>query len=88
MLAGRRRTVVTGTTGSEHLRMVDGRGRGESDRAVAVLADVGRLDMKEVFAGRGGAVMTGDASIENAGVIEPGRYPGRGRVAIVALVAR
>ncbi len=71
-LAGCRNAIVTGSTGAEHLGVVNRRCRFEGRRAVAVLADAGRLHMRRALAGRRAAVMTADQFHNPAGRILPG----------------
>jgi len=87
MFAGRGIAVMTGKTGSEHLRVID-HVRGRPDHVVvAVLADIRRRDVRGVLAGRVGAVMAADAVTRDVHVIEVRRYPGDRRVAIVAIIS-
>ena len=53
---------------------------------MAVLADVCRQYVGWVFTRRVSAVVATDAVVRNVHVIEVGRYPGNGRVAVVAVV--
>jgi len=68
--------------------MVYGGGRFEADGAVTVFADVGRLNMQRALTRRRHAIVAADAVVDDPAVIEYGRYPGRGIVAVVALIAR
>lgn len=54
---------------------------------MAVLADVGRRDMRRVFAGRVGAIVAANAIARDVGVIKICREPGDRCMAIVAVVA-
>ncbi|RZV37111.1 MAG: hypothetical protein EX272_06360 [Chromatiales bacterium] len=56
--------------------------------AVAVLADVCRVDMTRVFSFNIDIVVAAEAVPADIGVIEDGRNPKRAVVAIVALIAR
>ena len=50
--------------------MVDGQRGHKANRAVAVLAAVGRQNMQWTFAGGGGAIVTTDAVARDADMIE------------------
>ena len=54
---------------------------------MTVLADIGRRDMGRVLARCVGAVVAADAVARDVHVIEIGRNPGHGRVAVVAIIA-
>ena len=79
--------VVAGEAGADDLRVIHGVGRVPDDIVVAILADIGGVDMCQALAGGIGAVMTIDAVACDIGMIEVGRNPRRGRMAIVAGVA-
>ena len=70
MLADGGDTIMTGTTGAEHLRVIDGVGRHPQRVVVTVLADVGGTDMRRVLTGRLSAVMTRRTVAGDADVIE------------------
>lgn len=55
---------------------------------MAVLADIGCIDVIGVFACNIDAVVTGKAIARNAGMIEDGRNPERTVMTVVAVVAR
>lgn len=86
VFSGSGNTVVTGSAGTENLGMVDGNDRLEGGRVMAVFANVCRLNMYGTFPGRTHAVVTADAVARNTRVIKNSRNPGRGRVAIIALI--
>lgn len=67
--------------------MVDGNDRAPDRRAMAVLADIGRRRMAGILASRVCAVMTADTIVRDRAVIEIGRDPGDGRMAVVAIIA-
>jgi len=87
VLSGRRRAVVAGRAGAEHLVVIHRRNRRPHVGAVAVLADVGRLNVQRALPGRVSAVMAAGAVVDDVGVVEIRRDPGHGRVAVVAVVA-
>ena len=80
-------SVVTGEAGAYDLGMVNRVGRCEGHIVVAVLADVGRVDMRRVLAHRVGAVMAAHAVVRDVGVVKVGRYPGIRCMTIVAVIA-
>ena len=53
---------------------------------MAVFTNARRLDMYRTFSGRTDAVVAADAVAKNTRVIKNCRNPGRGRMAIVALI--
>lgn len=67
--------------------MIDRVSRLPGRTVVAILANVGSLNMRRTLAGCIDAVMTPDAVIDDAGVIERGRCPCYCRVATVTVVA-
>ena len=79
--------VMAGETGANNLRVIDHVGRHKRHVVVAVLADIGGIDMRWMFARRIGAVMAADAVGGDVGVIEVGRGPRTGCVAVVAVIA-
>ena len=86
-LARGRHTVVTGTARTEHLGMVDCiRGRPDIG-IVAILADAGRLDVRQVFPGGSRPIVATGTVARNVRVIETGRTPCHGGVAIIAIAA-
>jgi hypothetical protein len=68
--------------------MVDDNSGFEHTRAVAVFADVRRLNVDRAFSDCGGAVMAAHAIAYDARVVENGGYPSCRAMAIVALIAR
>lgn len=88
VFAGCGDTVMTGTTGTEYLSMVNQDGGFECHGAVAVFADVRSLHMRRAFAGSACAVVATDAISCNAAVIEDRRNPGGYIVAVITLVVR
>ena len=87
VLATRQHAVMAGETGAEHLRMVDGGCRCVGNRVVAVLTNVGCVDVIGGLAGCIDAVMAGEATSGDIAVIENRRYPARTLVTVVALIA-
>jgi hypothetical protein len=85
-LTGRRHAVVAGSTGAEHLCVIDSYGRRIGYGAVAILADICRLDMRRTFTRSRNAVMAGYAITDDANMVKQRRQPTRNIVAIVALV--
>ena len=87
MLAGRGRAVMAAYAGADHLGVVDEVGRRPEDIVVAVLADIGRVDVGRSLAGRIRAVVAVGAVAGDVHVIEVRRDPRVRRVAIVAVGA-
>ena len=54
---------------------------------MAILADIRRVDMRRVFTGSAHAIVATGAIVDETGVIEIGRNPGRRCVAVVTIVA-
>jgi len=86
VLASCRDAVMAGAAGTEHLRVIDRNGWLKCGRAVAVLANIGCLDVHRTFAGCAGAIMATHAISGDSCVIVHGREPGSHVVAIVALI--
>ena len=84
MFAGSRRTVMTTEAGTLDLRMVDSCHGGEVAGVMAVLADIGCLNMRGVLAGGRRAVMATDAVAADIAVIEPTGGPAIGGMTVVA----
>lgn len=82
-LAGRDAAVVTRAAGTDDLCMINADNRSEGDDAVTVFADVSRLHVRAVLAGRVGAIMAARTIARNIDVIKVGRDPGVCRMAIV-----
>lgn len=70
LLARGRYTVMTGAAGPHDLRVIDSHHRRPEVRGVAVLADVGRLDVCGCLAGRVGAVVAAHAVTCDVRMIE------------------
>jgi len=70
VFAGRRDAVMTGTASANDLRVVNRNRRHKQRCAVAVFADVARLNMCRTLARGGRAVMATDAVAGDAGVVE------------------
>lgn len=66
--------------------MINDIGRRERYVVVTILTDVGRVDMRGVFACGIRAVVAADAIVRDVHVIEVRRNPCIGRVAVVAIV--
>ena len=82
MLAGRGRPIMAGRTAAQDLQVIHGVGRCPDDIVVAVFTDVGGLNVGRALAGGLDAIVTIDAVAGNVGVIEVGRYPRRGGMAV------
>ena len=77
-------TVVAGATGAENLAMIDGRRGSENCRGVAIFANVRRLHMRRVLAGRIRAVMAANTVVGNTRMIENYLRPADRVVAVIA----
>ena len=86
MLPGRSSSVMTGSAGSEDMRVVDRSCRIKSEGAVAVFANIARLNMCRALARGSVAIVARNAIAVNAGVIKSCRQPARRAVAVVALI--
>ncbi len=87
VLARRLHAVVARCTGPDDLVVIDGEYRAPRGGAMAVLADIGRQDVRRVLPGCVDAVVAADAVVCDVDVIEICRCPGHGRVAVIAVVA-
>ncbi len=87
VLTGRCDAVVTGTTGSNHMHVIDSICGRECAGVVAIFTDITCLNVSQILACRIGAVMAATAVAGNVRVVENRRQPGDGRVAVVAIIA-
>jgi len=87
ILAHSDRAVVAGTARADDLRVIHDVSRRPDHIVMTILADIARVDVTGTFAGRLDAVMAAGTIIGNVGMVEVGRYPRVGGVAIVAGVA-
>ena len=78
---------MTGKASTTDLGVIHDIDRCPDDIVVAILADIGGVDMCQVLADGIGAVVATDTIIRDVGVVEVGRNPRRGRMAIVAGIA-
>ena len=79
--------IVTRSARSDDLRMVDRRRRYKSTRIVAILANIGRLNMAYRLADGIDSVVTARAIIDDADVIKIGRAPRYRGVTVVTNIA-
>ena len=86
-LAGRIHAVVAGTAAAKYLCMVDGIGRHELHRVVAVLANIRGLRVAGAFTGCVGAVMAGNAVARDVVVTEVRGHPASREMAVDTVVA-
>ena len=86
VLAGCCRPIVTTATGTDHIGMIHSEYRYPGGIAVAVLTDIGRLNVSGMFAGGRGAVMATDAVTCDSGMIEIRRYPAVGGMAGLTVI--
>jgi hypothetical protein len=87
--AGRCSPVVTAIADTDDIGMIDPDHRYPGGIAMAILADIGGVDMAAVLTRCRGAVMAAETVVGDAAVVEVGRYPATGGVAqITGVVAR
>ncbi len=86
MLPGRSSSVMAGSAGSEDMCVVDRSCRIKSEGAVAVFANIARLNMCRALARGSAAIVARNAIAVNTGVIKVRRQPGSRAVAVVALI--
>ncbi len=87
VLTCRNSAVVTGTTATQNLRVVDRVGRHPGNRVMAVFTDVGGLNMAGIFTCCIATVMASDAVAGNVGMIEICGNPTRSKVAVRTVIA-
>jgi len=80
-------TVMAGAAGAEHLGVVDGHHRGEHVGRVAILTDIGRINMRLVLSGRVSAVVAAHAVARDIDMVEIRWQPAGGAMTVVASVA-
>jgi len=80
-------TVMAAATAAQNLRVIDGDCGRPYRRAVAVFADIRRLNVCSILAGRTRAVMAANTVAGDSVVIECCGDPGNRRVTIVTIVA-
>lgn len=89
VLAGCSQSVVTGATGSQHLRMVNRVRRFPDVRTVAVLANVSCLNMRLSLTSRLHAIVATHTIAGDTDVIKISRQPADRRVTVItAVIAR
>ena len=86
-LALRDRAVVATEATADYRVMIDAKNRGPAQYAVAFLAGVAGKDMRGVFRRRCDAVVAVDAIAGNTAMVEYHVRPGKGSMAVVAIVA-
>ena len=87
VLTDRYHAVMTGPTGTQYLRVVNGERRCPDVRVVAVLAHIRRRNMRVALANGLHAIVTTDAISCDVHVVEIGGQPTGGRMTIVAGIA-
>jgi len=88
VFAGGYSAIVTRTADANDFGMVDGVGGRPVEIVVTGLARVCRVQVgQRILARRADAIVAADAVVDDIGVVEIGRQPARGLVAIVAGVA-
>ena len=87
VFAGCNEAVMTGATGAQNVRVIDGKDRRKHIRVMAILADIAGLDMRRSLAGGVGAVVAVDAVARNIYMVEVRRQPAKRRMTVVAGVA-
>ena len=84
MFTGRSRAVMAGTAGAKNLGVIDHDWWDPDRRAMAIFANVCRLNVGLVFAGRLDSVVAIDTITGDINVIKIGRYPGVSDMAAIA----
>ena len=79
--------IMAGAASPDNLRVVNRHYGCENIGRVAVLAHIGRLNVRHILARRVGAVVTANAIARDVDVIEVRRQPGDGTVTVIAIVA-
>jgi len=87
VLSGSRSAVVARRTGAENLVVIDRCYRRPSRCAVAILANIGCLDVGRSLANGIGAVVATHTVVHDVDVVKVGRQPGDCRMAVVAIIA-
>ena len=87
VLAGGHGAVVAGSARADDLQMVDRVGGRPDQVVMAILAEVGRIDVSGTLARCLDTVMAARTVVDDIGVIEVGRNPRVGRMAVVTIVA-
>ena len=87
VLAGRGATIMTGSTGTDHLGVIDQIGRRPDVGVVAGAARCGGVDVIDGLARGLRAVVTAGTERGHVGVIEHGRHPAGRRMTFLAVVA-
>ncbi len=86
ILAGCDDAIVTGATSADYVGMIDGECRRIRIRCMAVLADVGRLNVGRILADCIRTVVATRTIADDVRMVENSRSPGRCVVAVVALL--
>lgn len=87
MFAGSRDAVMTGRTTAEYLCVIYRYHGYPGCRAVAVLANIRRLNVRRSLAGCIGTIVASHAIVGNIDVVEIRGYPGDRGVAVIAVIA-
>ena len=87
VLPGGQRSIVAGRTGTKHLVVIDCRYRRPGRCAVAILANIGRLDVGRSLANGIRTVVATNAVVHDVDVVEVGGQPGNGGMAVIAIIA-
>jgi len=87
VFAGCGNAIMTGAADADDLRVVNSKYGHKNIGAVAVFADVARLNMRRALSGSVHAVMAVDAAARDIDVIKVRRQPRDGRMAIIAVIA-
>ena len=87
VFAGGRDAIMTGTAGAQNLRVVDRQYGSPDVRAMAIFADIGRLNVRGTFAGCFDTVVAAGAVAGDTAVIKGCWQPAGRRVTVVAGIA-
>ena len=75
MFSSSHNAIVTGATSADHARMINSGWWYPGDNTMAILANIGRLNMRGILAGRIGTVVTIRAIAGDVDVVEVRRHP-------------
>jgi len=81
------RTVVAGRAGPKYLVVIHIGHWRPHICAVAILANIGCLNVQRTLACRVGSIVTTTAVVNDVGVVEVRRHPGGRRVTVIAVIA-
>ena len=87
IFSSRSDAIVTGAAGTQNLRMIHCKNRCECRVCVAVLANIGCLNVSEILACGIGAIMAANAVADDVHVTKIRGSKGNGRMTVITIVA-